>query len=91
MQLGVVFFFSFFSIQSLAFMTVVLMWICKRQIYDSKMINGLLFLAAISLLAKLGCPTAKEHNFKGKNTFKMPKILFLLYALVLIAAGDFLE
>lgn len=31
--------FFFLSTQSLAFITVVLMWICKRQIYDSKMID----------------------------------------------------
>ena len=52
---GFLSFLFFLSVQSLAFMTVVSMWICKRQIYDPKMINGLLFLAAVSLLAWLVC------------------------------------
>ena len=46
---GFLSFLFFLSSQRLAFMTVVLMWICKRQIYGPKMINGLLFLAAVSL------------------------------------------
>lgn len=45
---GFLSFLFFLSSQRLAFMTVVLMWICKRQIYGPKLINGL-FLAAVSL------------------------------------------
>ena len=44
----------FLTTQSLAFMTVISMWTCKSQIYDSNMIHGLFFVAAVCLLAKLG-------------------------------------
>ena len=56
---GFLFFLFFLSAQSLAFITVVLMWICKRRIYDSKMINGLFLLGTVSFLAKLGCQSCR--------------------------------
>lgn len=61
------------SSQRLAFMTVVLKWICKRQIYDPKMINGLLFLAAVSLWLGWYVRAAEEHNLRGKVYSKCQK------------------